>query len=134
MKQVIIFVALLSLVLSQCNTKQKCSDCIADSTCVFCTGSFGSICQDNSATCNAFAYTSNITQGGTCPPACSDAANCGQCTSGIYASTLGCVWCNYSSVAFQQCSANTSCPAAVGNSIPAASCPATCQTAPAINT
>jgi hypothetical protein len=112
MKQLLVFLALVTLVFCQC-TSTKCSDCISNTSCVYCVGSSYSSCQASSTVCNNILYTSNITNGGTCPPSCADPTNCGQCTSGVYV-TAGCVWCNNS---YSSCTQNTSCPAVVGNPI-----------------
>jgi len=128
MKQLLVFLALVTLVFCQC-TSTKCSDCISNTSCVYCVGSAYSSCQASSTVCSSFLYTSNITNGGTCPPSCADPTNCGQCTSGVYV-TAGCVWCNNS---YSSCTQNTSCPAVVGNPISNANCPAVCQVAPPAN-
>jgi len=134
MKQVILLLSLLSLVFCQpCAQLSHCSDCITNSSCIYCAGTSSGVCQDASTTCNALIYASNVSSsGGKCPTYCSDAANCGVCNGATF-SAIGCVWCNFSTSGLQTCIANSTCPF-VGSNITSTNCPATCQVAPAPNT
>jgi hypothetical protein len=134
MKQVIILLALLSLVFSQCTKNTNCADCIADKSCTYCALSSpggGGACTDSGTACQSFYTGPNVTNGGNCPTSCGEAANCGVCNNAQY-SAAGCVWCNFTSNGFQTCSHNSTC-GFVGNNITAANCPATCQVAPQPN-